>query len=188
MGMGMGVPGVTGMGMPMGGNNTGMGMGMGMGVMPEYNNNLAGLGGGAPMDGLTTQMGGLMSNAQGNGASVGPAEITAYDANGILVKFKLTKGAQPNMTQVTATITNSQPHDALSFNFQAAVPKYCKIQLGQASSQVVPANNSGAITQSIKLINTQFGQSPSRILMRIVCTLNNQPFQDQKPVDLPTGY
>eukprot|EP00300_Choanocystis_sp_HF-7_P014813 c18833_g1_i3.p1 GENE.c18833_g1_i3~~c18833_g1_i3.p1 ORF type:complete len:147 (+),score=23.57 c18833_g1_i3:3-443(+) len=112
-------------------------------------------------------------------------EVLAYEGNNLRVVFRLSPGPQPNMALVQANFTNSGPHDVTAFNFQAAVPKYCKVQLSPASSQVVPANNGPAVTQALKLINNQFGQSPARILMRITGTINGQNFQDQKAVDLP---
>lgn len=42
--------------------------------------------------------------------------------------------------------------------FQAAVPKFAKLQMSPASASVIPPNNAGAVTQVMRISNSLFGQ------------------------------
>jgi len=116
----------------------------------------------------------------------GPADVIAYEKNGLKIQLRLSRTDTVGTSQAMATFSNSNQSNIEAFVFQAAVPKYCKLQMGPLSSAIIAPN--GTVTQSFRVINSQFGQSPAKLLMRLVYTMNGEQFQDQKPFDLPSGF
>ena len=51
--------------------------------------------------------------------------------------------------------------------FQAAVPKYLKLEMSPASSSTVPPNSQGAVTQEIKLVNSMQGQKAIMLKIKL---------------------
>lgn len=68
------------------------------------------------------------------------------------------QASTPNVTAVTAAFSNSNSDSLNNFDFKIAVPKYVKLQVNPPSGNVVPASNSGSVTQSFKLLNTLHGE------------------------------
>jgi AP-1 complex subunit gamma-1 len=84
------------------------------------------------------------------------------------VHFSAAKdGGNASVTNVNMTITNSGPQPLADFVFQAAVPKYMKMQMQPASSSTVPPNGAGVVTQLLKLANSMQGQKPIVIRIKI---------------------
>uniref|UniRef100_A0A8B9BP46 Adaptor related protein complex 1 subunit gamma 1 n=1 Tax=Anser brachyrhynchus TaxID=132585 RepID=A0A8B9BP46_9AVES len=75
-----------------------------------------------------------------------------------------------SVTVITIQASNSTELDMTDFVFQAAVPKTFQLQLLSPSSSVIPAFNSGTITQVIKVLNPQKQQ----LRMRIKLTYNHK--------------
>ena len=52
-------------------------------------------------------------------------------------------------------------------NFQAAVPKYLKLEMMPPSSTVIPANSNGQVTQEIRLTNSMQGEKNIMLKLKI---------------------
>jgi len=115
--------------------------------------------------------------------------FTAFDKNGLLVVFACSKDASnPSVTTVETTFTNSLQTPISGLNFQVAVPKYMKLQMSPASSNIVPPANSGKVTQIFKLANSLHGQKPVLVRTKIDYAVNGQPVSETGQVDqFPPG-
>uniref|UniRef100_A0A8C2SVX4 AP-1 complex subunit gamma n=1 Tax=Coturnix japonica TaxID=93934 RepID=A0A8C2SVX4_COTJA len=103
--------------------------------------------------------------------STGIPSITAYNKNGLKIDFSFERSnTNPSVTVITIQASNSTELDMTDFVFQAAVPKTFQLQLLSPSSSVIPAFNSGTITQVIKVLNPQKQQ----LRMRIKLTYNHK--------------
>uniref|UniRef100_A0A8C9FMR5 Adaptor related protein complex 1 subunit gamma 1 n=1 Tax=Pavo cristatus TaxID=9049 RepID=A0A8C9FMR5_PAVCR len=103
--------------------------------------------------------------------STGIPSITAYSKNGLKIDFSFERSnTNPSVTVITIQASNSTELDMTDFVFQAAVPKTFQLQLLSPSSSVIPAFNSGTITQVIKVLNPQKQQ----LRMRIKLTYNHK--------------
>uniref|UniRef100_A0A672V4S8 AP-1 complex subunit gamma n=1 Tax=Strigops habroptila TaxID=2489341 RepID=A0A672V4S8_STRHB len=103
--------------------------------------------------------------------STGIPSITAYNKNGLKIDFTFERSnTNPSVTVITIQASNSTELDMTDFVFQAAVPKTFQLQLLSPSSSVIPAFNSGTITQVIKVLNPQKQQ----LRMRIKLTYNHK--------------
>ena len=120
----------------------------------------------------------------------GAMQFVVFDKNGLMVNFNATK--DPNNQSVTcieATFTNSLPTPIQALNFQVAVPKYMKLQMQPASSQVVPPGQSSSVKQLFKVANSLQGQKPVLLRLKIDCSINGQPSSEMGQVDqFPPTY
>nr|3ZY7_A Chain A, AP-1 COMPLEX SUBUNIT GAMMA-1 [Mus musculus]3ZY7_B Chain B, AP-1 COMPLEX SUBUNIT GAMMA-1 [Mus musculus] len=107
--------------------------------------------------------------------------ITAYDALGLKIEFTFERSnTNPSVTVITIQASNSTELDMTDFVFQAAVPKTFQLQLLSPSSSVVPAFNTGTITQVIKVLNPQKQQ----LRMRIKLTFNWNGYKVQSEAEV----
>ncbi|GAB1293641.1 AP-1 complex subunit gamma-1 [Apodemus speciosus] len=114
---------------------------------------------------------GLSSQPLFNDIAPGIPSITAYSKNGLKIEFTFERSnTNPSVTVITIQASNSTDLDMTDFVFQAAVPKTFQLQLLSPSSSVVPAFNTGTITQVIKVLNPQKQQ----LRMRIKLTYNHK--------------
>ncbi|KAM6324689.1 AP-1 complex subunit gamma-1 isoform 3-T3 [Podargus strigoides] len=114
---------------------------------------------------------GLSSPPLFNDIAAGIPSITAYNKNGLKIDFTFERSnTNPSVTVITIQASNSTELDMTDFVFQAAVPKTFQLQLLSPSSSVIPAFNSGTITQVIKVLNPQKQQ----LRMRIKLTYNHK--------------
>lgn len=114
---------------------------------------------------------GLSSQPLFNDIAPGIPSITAYSKNGLKIEFTFERSnTNPSVTVITIQASNSTELDMTDFVFQAAVPKTFQLQLLSPSSSVVPAFNTGTITQVIKVLNPQKQQ----LRMRIKLTYNHK--------------
>ena len=149
-----------------------------------------GMGGGMDVMGMMgSPMGGAPPPAA-PAAAGGVPPFVAYNKNGLAINFAPSKDpANPSVTQVEATFTNSSPMPIAGLNFQVAVPKYMKLQMTPASGNAVPPNGSGTVTQLFKVANSMQGQKPVVLKIKIDFTLNGQPVSDMGTVDqFPPTY
>nr|XP_060644261.1 AP-1 complex subunit gamma-1 [Anolis sagrei ordinatus] len=115
-------------------------------------------------------------------AAAGIPPITAYNKNGLKIDFAFERSnTNPSITVITIQASNNTEVDMTDFVFQAAVPKTFQLQLLSPSSSVIPAFNTGTITQVIKVLNPQKQQ----LRMRIKLTYNHKgsPMQDLAEVN-----
>ncbi|XP_033929725.1 AP-1 complex subunit gamma-1-like isoform X2 [Melopsittacus undulatus] len=114
---------------------------------------------------------GLPSQPLFSDIAAGIPSITAYNKNGLKIDFTFERSnTNPSVTVITIQASNSTELDMTDFVFQAAVPKTFQLQLLSPSSGVIPAFNSGTITQVIKVLNPQKQQ----LRMRIKLTYNHK--------------
>lgn len=162
---------------------------MGMSAAPSGGGGLMDLLGGAPtpapvqqtaapestMDLLGGLLGGptsapaLVAAATPSAPAGGIPSITAWEKNGLLVRFDFSKNpSMPNVLQILLTATNSTPAPMQNFLFQLAVPTNMQLQLQAQSASVVPPMNGGPVTQRIMVNN------PQQVAIRMRCKISYQ--------------
>lgn len=115
--------------------------------------------------------------------------IIAFETNSLKISFSFTKlpGMQ-HVTQIKATFTNKSSNTYTDFIFQAAVPKFIQLQLDPASSSTLPASGNGSITQTLSVTNSQHGQKPLAMRIRMAYKVNNQDLLEQGQItSFPPG-
>ncbi|RMX50218.1 hypothetical protein pdam_00004802 [Pocillopora damicornis] len=121
-------------------------------------------------------------------SSSGFPPITAFEKNGLKIIFAFEKvpGNPSNVVSIMVTATNSLAFPMTDFVFQAAVPKTFQLQLLSPSGNVMPPNNSGTITQEVKVANPQ--QQPLRMRLKLSYKVNGAPVNEQGEVNsFPPG-
>jgi AP-1 complex subunit gamma-1 len=119
----------------------------------------------------------------GNGtANAAIPSLTAFEKNGLKIEFNFERNSnQPTVMNISLSATNTNTTPLNEFVFQAAVPKSFQLQLLSPSSNIVPANCSGSVTQVIKVNNPQ--KQPVRMRIRINYNLNGMVVTEQGEVN-----
>jgi len=116
----------------------------------------------------------------------GTNSFVGYNKNGLVAKIEHQRQEnQPNVVALNIIFTNSTPTPLVNFEFKAAVPKYLKLQVNPASGNVVPPNNSGRVTQSLKLLNTLHGEKSMVLKMKLDYQQNGSPVSEIVDVNIP---
>lgn len=116
--------------------------------------------------------------------------LRAYEKNGLTVDLEITK---PNLddksvTYITATTRNSCATPIEKFVFLAAFPKYIKLKMEPPTGDVVPPNNGGAVTQVVKIQNSQQGEKPVLMRIKLDFQFNGSKVEDMVTVNnFPSG-
>jgi len=107
----------------------------------------------------------------------GPAPIVAHDKDGFKVLIEMWKPAPstPANTQLLCKYSNSTSSPITDFIFQAAVPKYLKLEMSPPTSATIPPNTNGSVTQELKVCNSVQGEKPIMLKLKILYKLNGQP-------------
>ena len=75
---------------------------------------------------------------------------------------------------------------ASSYVFQAAVPKYLQLQMSSPSSTTIPPNESGSVTQEIKVTNMQHGQKKLMMKLKVSFDLGDEHVDEMTQIsDFP---
>ncbi|ETI50364.1 hypothetical protein F441_06086 [Phytophthora nicotianae CJ01A1] len=111
--------------------------------------------------------------------------VRAYEKNGLTVDLEITK---PNpddksVTYITATTRNSTPTPIEKFVFLAAFPKYIKLKMEPPTGDSVPANNSSAVTQVVKIQNSMQGEKPVLMRIKLEFFVNGSKVEDMATVN-----
>ncbi|XP_032897960.1 AP-1 complex subunit gamma-1-like isoform X2 [Amblyraja radiata] len=116
----------------------------------------------------------------------GIPSITAFNQNGLKIEFSFERSkANPNMLFITLCASNSTEIDMSNFVLQAAVPKSFQLQLMSPSGSIIPAKNSGAITQLMRVLNSQ--KQPLRMRLKLMYNHKEVPFEVMTDVnEFPT--
>ncbi|CAK9225490.1 unnamed protein product [Sphagnum troendelagicum] len=124
-----------------------------------------------------------------SGENAAHTSIVAMQTNGLKITFEFTKPAgSPQTTIIRATHTNLSSSPYTDYLFQAAVPKFMQLQLEPASSNFLPANGDGFITQIIKATNNMHGQKAIVMKLRVSFKSNGQNNLEQAQVNnFPAG-
>jgi hypothetical protein len=80
--------------------------------------------------------------------------------------------AKPNpadlsVTRIVCRYSNQSGAQIDNLNFQAAVPKYLKLDMFPPSNAIVPPFSQGAVTQEMRLTNSQQGQKNIMLKLKI---------------------
>lgn len=148
-------------------------------TMPVFDTQLLPTVGVPPMndvlDGLTTPQPTFKSSIP---------SIVAYHKDGLKVDFSFERNG--DVLTVSVAATNSQPHPLENFVFQAAVPKTFQLQMLSPSGNMVPPNNTGQLTQQLKITNPQ--KAMLRMRIRLNYTLDGANVAEQGEINnFPAG-
>uniref|UniRef100_UPI00398F0CC6 AP-1 complex subunit gamma-1-like isoform X2 n=1 Tax=Pristiophorus japonicus TaxID=55135 RepID=UPI00398F0CC6 len=106
----------------------------------------------------------------------GIPSIIAYDQNGLKIEFSFERSkANPNMLFITLRASNFTELDMSNFVLQAAVPKSFQLQLMSPSGSIIPARNSGAVTQLMRVLNSQ--KHPLRMRLKLMYSHREAPIE-----------
>jgi len=106
--------------------------------------------------------------------------VTAFDKNGLFIVLELSKPnpSTPNLTRILTKFSNNNPYTIEGMSFQAAVPKYLKLEMLPASSTTIPAGSNAAVTQEIKVTNTMQGEKNIMLKLKINYKVNGSPIEE----------
>ena len=101
--------------------------------------------------------------------SSGTPTVQAFDKDGFAIEMELSKPdlAHNAVSKVVCKFINKTTGPITDLNFQAAVPKYLKLEMLPPSSTMVPANSNGQVTQEIRLTNTMQGEKNVMLKLKI---------------------
>jgi len=137
--------------------NTGLNMGT-MGVSPNL-----GMGLDLQFTGSTQQ--------QNNNA----LKIKAIDEANIEIIFECTK-ENFDTSNITTLFNNKSSSPITNLVFQIAVQKHCKLTMNPISSSTIPANSNGAVTQTMKIQNSQQGKKAIAMKVKVSYDLAGKSF------------
>ncbi|XP_042494397.1 AP-1 complex subunit gamma-2-like isoform X2 [Macadamia integrifolia] len=128
------------------------------------------------------------SNFSGDNGLVYPS-IVAFQSSSLKIMFSFSKSpGNPQTTIIQATFTNMSSNVYTDFIFQAAVPKFVQLHLDPASSNSLPASGKGSVTQKFRVTNSQHGQKPLAMRIRIAYKVNGQDALEQGQINnFPAG-
>ncbi|KAJ0638194.1 putative adaptor protein complex AP-1, gamma subunit [Helianthus annuus] len=113
-----------------------------------------------------------------NGPTFPP--LVAFENSSLSLIFKFSKQpGSPQITQIEASFTNKSSEVYTDFIFQAAVPKFLQLHLEPASSNTLPGNGNGSITQKLRVTNNQHGKKSLVMRIRISYKLNNKDMLEE---------
>ncbi len=106
--------------------------------------------------------------------------IIAVENGPVKIEFAFERDSADKVS-ILLRATNSAPSAVTSFLFQAAVPKTFQLELLTPSGDLIPPNNSGAVTQTIKVINPS--KQPMRMRYKLAFTVNGNTTNNQGEVN-----
>mmetsp|Transcript_4906 Transcript_4906/g.14539 ORF Transcript_4906/g.14539 Transcript_4906/m.14539 type:complete len:801 (-) Transcript_4906:161-2563(-) len=93
--------------------------------------------------------------------------LKVLDKDGLMVTMDLLKDPVDSTNMhITCKFFNYTDRDLEKFLFQAAVPKYVNMDMKSASSNCVPANSTGRVTQIIK-VNNSCPEKALKMLLKV---------------------
>ncbi|CAM9132078.1 unnamed protein product [Ectocarpus sp. 13 AM-2016] len=121
-----------------------------------------------------------------------PPSFVAFEKGGLTVTFELSKPSpaeDPSTTLVKAIFRNSGASDVTGLHFQAAVPKYLRLEMQPASGSVVKAGGAGAVEQVVRITNSLQGQKNLLMKLKLVYEVGGAKMQEMASVgSFPPGY
>jgi AP-1 complex subunit gamma-1 len=115
----------------------------------------------------------------------------AYETNRLVINMELVKPnpADPSMTKIICKFANISQMPLLNFSFQAAVPKYLKLEILPPSSTTIPGNSNGAVTQEIRVTNSMQGEKPIMLKLKINYNYGGKPVEELgQAANIPPGF
>ncbi|KAG2702096.1 hypothetical protein I3760_06G075000 [Carya illinoinensis] len=115
--------------------------------------------------------------------------IVAFESSSLRITFDFSKApGNPQTTAILATFMNLSQNIYTDFIFQAAVPKFLQLHLDPASSNTLPANGNGSITQNLRVTNSQHGKKSLVMRMRMAYKFNNEDILEEGQINnFPRG-
>ncbi|GKB28959.1 adaptor protein complex AP-1, gamma subunit [Tanacetum coccineum] len=143
--------------------------------------------GGSPIMDLLDGFGPNPSAPNDNGPAYPP--VVAFESNSLSLTFNFSKQSDsPQTTNIEASFTNKSSDVYTDFIFQAAVPKFLQLHLEPASSNALPGNGNGSITQKLRVTNNQHGKKSLVMRIRISYKLNNKDMLEEGQIsNFPRG-
>lgn len=95
--------------------------------------------------------------------------IKAFEKNSFMASMELTKPNQsdPSLTKILCKFSNSGQMPLTNFSFQAAVPKYLKLEILPPTSTTIPGHSNGSVTQEIRVTNSMQGEKNIMLKLKI---------------------
>ncbi|EQC38880.1 hypothetical protein SDRG_03838 [Saprolegnia diclina VS20] len=137
-------------------------------------------------------LGMMAQSAQPEVAAVAPPgqHIRAYEKNGLSMDMELSKPnpSDPSITYISCMFTNASAYQLDQFVLQAAFPKYIRLIMEPPSGTTVPANMGGRLTQVAKIQNTNHGEKPIMMRIKLEFVINGTKIEDMATVStFPPG-
>lgn len=117
--------------------------------------------------------------------------VQAFDKDGLSIEMELSKPDPANnaLSKVLCKFSNKTAGPMTDFNFQAAVPKYLKLEMLPPSSTMVAANSTGQVTQEIRLTNTMQGEKNIMLKLKISYKVQGKTVEELAQVNnFPSMY
>ncbi|KAF0714241.1 Aste57867_3956 [Aphanomyces stellatus] len=111
--------------------------------------------------------------------------IRAYEKNGLALDIELSKPnlSDPTISHINCMFTNASAYQLDNFVFQAAFPKYIRLIMDPPSGASIPANMGGRLTQLAKIQNTNHGEKPVMMRIKLEFTINGTKIEDMATVN-----
>jgi len=112
--------------------------------------------------------------------------IVAYEKGGLKVVMSLRREPDSSVV-VVAKFLNCLDAPMINFMFEAAVPKYARLQIQPATGQMLPPR-SDTVSQTMNVLNTSNGERPLLMKLRIGYAVNGQQVTELAQVgNFPAG-
>jgi AP-1 complex subunit gamma-1 len=114
-----------------------------------------------------------------------PQSVIAFDKNGLTISMDLSKPdpLNPAKTELLCRFGNSTTANFTGLQFQAAVPKYLKLELKPPSSSTVSASSQGKTTQVIVLTNNMQGEKSIMLKLKIAYSVGGSKIEEMAQVN-----
>lgn len=102
-------------------------------------------------------------------AAAGSSAIKAFDKAGLQIFMEISKPNNADLSQsrIVCKFHNLNGAPMENLVFQAAVPKYLKLEMLPPSSLTIPGQSHAQVTQEIKLVNSMQGQKNIMLKLKI---------------------
>ena len=90
--------------------------------------------------------------------------------------------SNPAATSLLCKFSNTNGQHIEGLVFQAAVPKYLKLEMLPPSSTTIPAQSNGSVTQEIRLNNSMQGQKNIMLKLKIGYSIGGKAVEDMAQV------
>jgi AP-1 complex subunit gamma-1 len=151
--------------------NMGMGGGLGMTLPMAPSPMAAPMPAPVPLSPFGASNNGAMGGFGAAPAMTSPSNpaIKAFDKNGFQVLMEVSKPnlSTPNISRILVRFNNLTPANMDNLVFQAAVPKYLKLDMQPATSTTVPGNTQGVVSQEIRVTNSNHGEKPIMLKLKL---------------------
>lgn len=103
--------------------------------------------------------------------------------------FKFKEGATLGETIVKAEVSNQGAEDVEDLQLLVSVPKYIQLQMKPLSSDVVPAQGEGVVSQLFRFRNQDIEEKDTVAKLRVLFRREDEEFDEMVMVDcFPSSY